>query len=161
MFLLCAHKYEDNLLDLTCTFHRFKSTGRLWRASWSEGRTASNLCLNFILYQATRYHISWVQHHKHVFTCIIKHSKKNENIVPLTGGGGVQQSPLGGQSGHGAAAAHVGTVPLHLGFSSGRGIHTVLLVHHFKSARAPVLLGLSQIRDNVDFCINEEKRALI
>lgn len=45
------------------------------------------------------------------------------NVLPPTGGGGVQQSSLSGQGGHGAAAAHVGPVALHLGLSSVRGIH--------------------------------------
>lgn len=45
--------------------------------------------------------------------------RMNHHTLPLIDGRGVQQSSLSGQSGHGAAAAHVGAVTLHLGLSSG------------------------------------------
>lgn len=37
---------------------RCRSTARHWRGFWSEGRTASNCCLNFMLCHMTRYKYS-------------------------------------------------------------------------------------------------------
>lgn len=43
----------------------------------------------------------------------------NNHTLSLLGGRGVQKPSHSGQSGYGAAAAHVGTVSLHIGLSSG------------------------------------------
>lgn len=59
--------------------------------------------------------------------------RMNNPIFRPKGGGGVQQSSLSGQSGHGAAAAHVGAVTLHLELSFGRGSGPLMLACNTQS----------------------------